>query len=342
MRDPRVVALGGGHGLSASLKALRHVTENLTAIVTVADDGGSSGRLREELHCLPPGDLRMALAALCDDTEWGNTWSKVLQKRFESDGPLDHHAIGNLLIAGLWEMFPDPVIGLDYVAKLLNAKGRVLPMSTVPLTVGADVESAGGIKQEIIGQSKVAKCGQHIDHLWLDPANPPAAPEALAAIRQADWVVLGPGSWYTSVIVNLLVPELAEAVIATPAKRLVTLNLAPDTETDDLSIDDYLTVLQDHAPGLWIDAILVDPTAITAYHPAQTAHNNAARSADGSAVRSAGSTTFNTADDAQAALESAAARLGADLYIRDVATANGSAHHDSVKLAIAYREIMSA
>jgi len=249
----------------------------------------------------------MALAALCDDTEWGNTWSQVLQKRFKSNGPLNNHAIGNLLIAGLWEMFPDPVIGLDYVAKLLNAKGRVLPMSTVPITVGADVESAGGVKQEIIGQSEVAKCGQHIDHLWLDPADPPAAQEALAAIRQADWVVLGPGSWYTSVIVHLLVPELADAIVATPAKRLVTLNLALDKETTDLSTVDHLTVLHNHAPGLWIDAVLVDPTAI----------------------------------DDLTALETAAARLGADLFIRDVTTESGSAHHDPAKLAAAYQEIMA-
>lgn len=301
-----VVAFGGGHGLSASLKALRQVTDKLTAIVTVADDGGSSGRLRAELHCLPPGDLRMALAALCDDTEWGNTWSRVLQKRFESNGPLDHHAIGNLLIAGLWEMFPDPVIGLDYVAKLLNAKGRVLPMSTVSLTVGADVQSAGGIVQEIVGQSKVAKCGQHIDHLWLDPSDPPAAKEALAAIQRADWVVLGPGSWYTSVIVHLLVPELAEAIIATPAKRLVTLNLASDRETTDLSTVDHLTVLAKHAPGLWLDAVLVDPTAI----------------------------------DDKDALVAATARLGAELYIRDIAEEPGSPHHDPTKLAAAYREIL--
>ncbi|MDN5771673.1 MAG: 2-phospho-L-lactate transferase CofD family protein, partial [Microlunatus sp.] len=119
---PAVVAFGGGHGLSASLSALRRVTDRLTAIVTVADDGGSSGRLRRELHCLPPGDLRMALAALCGDDESGRTWADVLQFRFPGNGGLAGHAIGNLLIAGLWERLGDPVAGLDMVAKLLGAE----------------------------------------------------------------------------------------------------------------------------------------------------------------------------------------------------------------------------
>ncbi len=131
-RGPAVVALGGGHGLAASLSALRLMTDRLTAVVTVADDGGSSGRLRHELDVLPPGDLRMALAALCDDSDWGHTWRDVLQHRFRSDGPLDQHAVGNLLIVALWELLGDPVAGLDWVGRLLGARGRVLPMSCRP------------------------------------------------------------------------------------------------------------------------------------------------------------------------------------------------------------------
>src|SRR3954452_20852238 len=118
-RLPEVVAFGGGHGLSASLAALRRITDRLTAVVTVADDGGSSGRLRSELNCLPPGDLRMALAALCGDDVSGRTWADVLQYRFDGSGPLSVHALGNLLIAGLWERRGDPVAGLDMVANLL-------------------------------------------------------------------------------------------------------------------------------------------------------------------------------------------------------------------------------
>ncbi|MDO5496176.1 MAG: 2-phospho-L-lactate transferase CofD family protein, partial [bacterium] len=139
MAHPRAVALGGGHGLAATLRALRHLTRELTAVVTVADNGGSSGRLREELGCLPPGDLRMALSALCDDTEWGHTWRDILQYRFSTGGPLDHHAVGNLLIASIWEKLGDPIAGLELVGQLLGARGTVLPMAMDPLEISAVV-----------------------------------------------------------------------------------------------------------------------------------------------------------------------------------------------------------
>src|ERR1700709_1640567 len=124
----RVVALGGGHGLSASLSALRRVVDDVTAIVTVADNGGSSGRLRREFGGLPPGDLRQALAALCGDDDWGRTWASVLQHRFASEGEMDNHAVGNLLIVTLWELLGDHVGGLDWVARLRRGAGRVRPM----------------------------------------------------------------------------------------------------------------------------------------------------------------------------------------------------------------------
>jgi uncharacterized cofD-like protein len=144
---PAVVAFGGGHGLFSSLSALRKVTQRLTAVVTVSDDGGSSGRLRRELGVLPPGDLRMALAALCDDDEWGRTWNRVIQHRFRSQGGLHGHAVGNLLIVALWELLADQdahstVAGLDWVARLLKARGRVLPMASVPIDIAAEVEGA--------------------------------------------------------------------------------------------------------------------------------------------------------------------------------------------------------
>ena len=137
-----VVALGGGHGLYASLSALRRVTRELTAVVTVADDGGSSGRLRREFGVLPPGDLRMALAALCGDDAWGTTWSRVVQHRFTGDRDLGGHAVGNVLIVALWELLGDTVQGLDWVGRLLGAHGRVLPMASVPLDLAAEVEGA--------------------------------------------------------------------------------------------------------------------------------------------------------------------------------------------------------
>ena len=130
-----MVSLGGGHGLAAALRALRKVTTNITAIVTVADNGGSSGRLREEFNSLPPGDLRMALAALCSDDEWGRGWAEILQYRFTSQGALDNHALGNLLLTALWDRDGDPVQGIDRVGELLKVIGRVLPMATTALDI---------------------------------------------------------------------------------------------------------------------------------------------------------------------------------------------------------------
>src|SRR5690348_6056614 len=171
----KAVALGGGHGLFASLSALRRVTRHLTAVVTVADDGGSSGRLRREYGVLPPGDLRMALAALCDDErtadhaadhaadhtgERGMTWSRVVQHRFGGGGELAGHAVGNLLITALWELLGDPVAGLDWIGRMLRVRGRVLPMAAVPLDIAATVEGADPARPQEIsvvrGQASVA------------------------------------------------------------------------------------------------------------------------------------------------------------------------------------------
>jgi uncharacterized cofD-like protein len=248
----------------------------------------------------------MALAALCDDSEWGRTWTAVLQTRFHSDGPLDEHSVGNLLIAGLWQRFPDPVMGLDWVGKLLGARGRVLPISTVPLTVWADVITSDGTLGRVSGQKAVALSEQRITHIYLEPPDPPACPEALAAVREADWVVLGPGSWYTSVIVHLLVPELAQALHETKAKRLLTLNLGNETETDGLSPVDHLAVLLEHAPDLRIDAVLADPSVC----------------------------------EDVSELEAGAKMLGAELIVSEVATNDGSATHDTLRLAAAYKDII--
>jgi uncharacterized cofD-like protein len=262
---PRVVALGGGHGLSATLAALRTVTDALTAIVTVADNGGSSGRIRRELGGLPPGDLRMALAALCGDDEWGRTWADVLQHRFggPAEGSLHGHAVGNLLIAALWERLGDPVRALDWVGRLLGARGRVLPMSTVPLEIEALVAGADpanpGATGVIRGQHELAVTPGRVLSVRLSPPEPPAAPEAAAAIRAADWTVLGPGSWFTSVIPHLLVPELCAALAETRARKLLVFNLSPQPgETDGMSAEQHIEVLADHCPGLRLDLVLAD------------------------------------------------------------------------------------
>ncbi|MFI6297523.1 uridine diphosphate-N-acetylglucosamine-binding protein YvcK [Nonomuraea sp. NPDC050790] len=300
-----MVALGGGHGLYASLSALRGVAGELTAVVTVADDGGSSGRLRRELGVLPPGDLRMALAALCGDDEWGGTWSEVVQHRFRSEGELHGHAVGNLLIVALWELLGDPVAGLDWVGRLLKAHGRVLPMASVPLDIVAEVELDGNISI-VRGQVACALTPGRVRAVSLVPEDPPARPEAIAAVREADWVVFGPGSWFTSVLPHLMVPELAGALHQTRARRLVTLNLAPQPgETDDFSPQQHLEVLRQHAPDLAVDVVLADTGAV----------------------------------DDRDAVEKAAAALGARLVTADVAAADGSPRHDPRRLASVLDEI---
>jgi uncharacterized cofD-like protein len=306
------VALGGGHGLAASLSALRRVTDDVTAVVTVADDGGSSGRLRDELGVLPPGDLRMALSALCGDDEWGRTWSEVVQHRFASSGALHGHSLGNLLIVALWERLGDPVAALDWVGRLLGARGRVLPMSSVPLDIEATVIGAEPDRPDDVttvrGQVAVASTLGRVAGITLHPADPPACAEAVEAVRAADWVVLGPGSWFTSVLPHLLVPELAEAVVTTRARRLVALNLAPQTgETSGFSPETHLEVLAAHAPDLGLDVVLADTVAVS---------------------------------DPEG-LSRVTAALGGRLVLADVACDDGSPRHDTQRLAAAYRSVFA-
>lgn len=299
----RVVALGGGHGLSASLQALRHVSRNLTAVVTVADDGGSSGRLRSELGCLPPGDLRMALSALCDDTEWGHTWRDILQHRFHTNGPLNNHAVGNLLIVSTWERLGDSVAGLELVGRLLGARGAVLPMAMVPLEIAATVRMGEGTTT-VRGQSRVAATTGQVVSIWLEPEDPPACPQAVEAIAGADFVVLGPGSWYTSVIPHLLVPGLNGALHAC-RHRVLTANLVTQHgETENMSPGDHLRVLHSHAPDLTFDTVIADPAAI------------------------------RDLDD----FEDAASLLGARVLLRQVRSARAPGVHDPLRLAAAYRD----
>jgi uncharacterized cofD-like protein len=262
----KAVALGGGHGLHATLSALRLLTDDVTAVVTVADDGGSSGRLRRELGVLPPGDLRMAMAALAAEDEPGMRWRELLQHRFGGTGALAGHAVGNLLIAGLIDALGDPLAALDMVSALLGVRGRVLPMCTEPLDIGADVTGLGADPERahrIRGQVAVASTPGRVQRVWLVPEEPRACQEALAAVRDADVVTLGPGSWFSSVLPHLLVPELRDALIDTRARRIVVLNLAPEPgETAGFSPEQHLAVLCEHAPALRVDAVLADIDAV--------------------------------------------------------------------------------
>lgn len=310
---PSVAALGGGHGLAASLSALRRVTDQVTAVVTVADDGGSSGRLRRELGVLPPGDLRMALAALCGDDEWGTTWSRVVQHRFDSAGDLHGHVVGNLLIVALWELLGDAVDGLDWMGRLLGAHGRVLPMSAVPVEMTALVaglDPADLMRTvQVRGQVAVAMTPGRVAGVALEPKNPPACAEAVQAVRSADWLVLGPGSWFTSVIPHLLVPELRRAVVSSRARRIVTLNLeAQQGETTGFSPTTHLEVLAAHAPELRVDVVLADQSVVRV-------------------------------DRGREDLEEAAATLGATVVFADLAAADGTPRHDPARLAMAYRQV---
>ena len=306
--SPAVVALGGGHGLANALKALRRVTARPTAVVTVADDGGSSGRLRRELGVLPPGDLRMALAALCGDDDWGRTWSEVVQHRFRSEGELHEHSVGNLLIVALWELLDDSVLGLDWVARLLGVEGRVLPMSVVPLDIEAEVETGDGRVEHVCGQVAVASTSGRVRSVSLLPPEPPACPEALAAVRAADWVVLGPGSWFTSVLPHLLVPDLAAALQGTSARRVLVLNLRTQPgETDGFTPEGHLEVFAQHAPGLELDVVLAD-TDVVSDRPA---------------------------------LEAAAAAMGAKLVLAPLARADHPDQHDPDRLATAFHALFS-
>jgi uncharacterized cofD-like protein len=269
---PRVVALGGGHGLAASLAAWRRITPQLTAVVTVADDGGSSGRIRRELPVLPPGDLRMALAALASENERTQAMAQLLQHRFGGTGVLAGHPVGNLVLTGLAEMHGgDTVRALDDLCQLLGARGRVLPMADVPLDLVAQVESVDpddpARVRRIRGQVAIAGTSGRVRDIVVSPADPPVSPAVLDAIATADVVCLGPGSWYTSVLPHLLVPRLRAALEATDATVVVVLNLEPQPgETDGFSPEEHLTVLQAHLGGVALHTVIADADSVVDRH----------------------------------------------------------------------------
>ena len=261
--SPKVVALGGGHGLAATLTALRSLTSDITAVVTVADNGGSSGRLREEFPILPPGDLRMALAALCSDDEWGRNWAEIMQYRFTSGGALDGHAVGNLLLAALWDRGEDTVAGLDQVAALLKVIGRVLPMTGEPLDIEATFNDGGEILHAH-GQVAVATTSGRLESLRIIPEDPQVRPEVLAALAEAQWITMGPGSWFSSVLPHLLVPQLRDAIVSSPAKKILLLNLDAhearkgEGEYAGYSPLEHLEILSRYAPELHFDLVVAD------------------------------------------------------------------------------------
>ncbi|MDG4765508.1 uridine diphosphate-N-acetylglucosamine-binding protein YvcK [Solwaraspora sp. WMMD406] len=322
----RVVAFGGGHGLAASLRALRHVTGQLeleiTAVVTVGDDGGSSGRLRADRGALPPGDLRQALAALAGPGADDQLTAELFQHRFvpvpgeapagDRPDPLTGHAVGNLVLCGLMELLGDPVAALDHVGRLLGATGRVLPMSCEPVSIEADVRGGDPYRPtEVVtirGQHAVAVTRGRVESVRLLPKTPGACSPAVRAVQTADWLIFGPGSWYTSVIPHLLVPDLAAAIVASPARRLVTLNLAAEKETLGLSVADHLAALSWYLPELRVDAVLADGKAVGDPEPVRRA----------------------------------AESLGACLTLAPLAVADGSPRHDPAALGAALVPVLGS
>lgn len=308
-----IVAFGGGHGLAASLAALRRITDRLTAVVTVGDDGGSSGRLRHELGALPPGDLRMALAALAGPDAWSRTWTDVFQSRFAGDGPLAGHALGNLVLAALTEHVGSSVAACELAARLLGACGRVLPLSEDGIDIVAEVAGLDprdpAATRRVRGQVAVATTAGAVQDVWVEPAEPRACAPACAAVEEADWLVLGPGSLYTSMLPHLLVPEMHKAITGAAARRLVVLNLvAQPGETEGFTPEAHLQVLARHAAGLTVDVVLADPSAVPD----------------------------------PAALAQAAADLGAELHLAPVRSAGTAGTHDPALLAAAFRAVFAA
>jgi uncharacterized cofD-like protein len=250
---PRVVAVGGGHGLAASLKAARLYAGEITAIVSVADDGGSSGRLRRQMGIVPPGDLRKCLVALADET---TLLARVFEQRFESDSDeLTGHALGNLIIAGLMAAAGDVQVGLDEAARLLGAAGRVVPAATEPVVLKATSD-----RGDIEGQTAVQDT-THIQRVSLIPADARAPAPALTALARADQIIVGPGSLFTSILAALAVPGIAEAIRTSPARTVYVANLRPQpAETEGFDVADHVAALEAH--GVPVDDVLADTASI--------------------------------------------------------------------------------
>lgn len=257
----KYVALGGGHGLAVTLKALRTLSSDLTAVVGVSDNGGSSGRLREEFGILPPGDLRMAVTALCADPE--KSWAELLQYRFQGTGHLSGHAVGNLLITALWESRKDIVAGLDTVCELLNAQGRVLPLALSPIDLVAETIDRNGEIQLVSGQVEIATTSNRVNRIHFDADSIELCPQTLAAIQSAEVIVMGPGSWFTSVLTHLALPGVATQIQKSSATKILILNLVSQQgETENFSPAEHLQAIRNQNPEINFDYVLIDDSLI--------------------------------------------------------------------------------
>ncbi len=257
-RGPRIVCIGGGTGMPSVLRGIKAYTSNITAIVTVADDGGSSGRLRREMGLLPPGDFRNNLAAL---SQAEDITQRLFQYRFPEGAGLRGHAFGNLYLAAMAGVTGSFEQGLLMSNRVLAVRGRVLPSTLSLVQLVADAVDDEGRIERIRGESLIPKLGRgkRIQHVYLEPDNPPAYPESLKAILNADMIIAGPGSLYTSVIPNLLVPGIAEALRASRALKVYVCNIATQPgETDGYDVDDHVMALERHAGGSLFHYVLAN------------------------------------------------------------------------------------
>lgn len=259
----RIVSLGGGHGLHSTLEAVRLITNEVTAIVCVGDDGGSSGRLRKEFPgLLPPGDIRMALSALASEHARRKGVVGLLQHRFHSHGELDGHSLGNLILTAQWQRSHGAVLeSIRFVQRLLGIDGTVIPGASVPLDLTAHVQADDGTVSTVTSQRGIAHCSGKIIDFSISPADPPVFQEALDAIAQADVITLGPGSWYTSLLVHLHVPRIREAIRMSKAKKILLMDLVPDAETHGMRLQQQYEVFR-QTLGAPLDAVIAGPERV--------------------------------------------------------------------------------
>lgn len=237
---PKIVAIGGGTGLSMLLRGIKRFTNNITAIVTVGDDGGSSGRLREQMGVLPPGDIRNCIAALADDD---NKVTKLFQYRFKTGEGLEGHSFGNLFITAMTAICGDMVSAIKESSKVLLIRGRVLPATCDDMKLYAKMEDDSIVK----GESNIPEAGKRIMQLCCEPENCRPTPDVIEAIRDADLIIMGPGSLYTSIISNFLVKDITRAVWASKAKKMYVCNaMTQPGETDNYSVSDHVKTIFDH------------------------------------------------------------------------------------------------
>lgn len=251
-QEPRIVVIGGGTGLSVMLRGLKEKPIDITAIVTVADDGGSSGRLRSELSMLPPGDIRNVLTALADAEPM---LGRMLEYRFDRGEGLAGHSLGNLILAAMQDITGDFVSGVRELSRVLAVRGRVLPAANQAIVLRAHMADG----KIVVGESKIPKAGGKIRRVSIDPPDAAALPEALEALQQADAILIGPGSLYTSIMPNLLVPEITEAIMNSNALKIFICNVMTQPgETDNYTVSDHLHAIREHVGCDLFDYVIVN------------------------------------------------------------------------------------